>query len=394
MLEKSIGVRNGEISISKAEWTELNEKYNREELIKAISDAIALHNLPLPFQKPSLEDACKDFSALCELDCSKLLGPPVDKDGNPQELFTKYPYKYSLQNLVIHSARIGNKASDHFHQEARLRCDSINSPSPYRMWTIEKFRLNWLKSLWTIKPLCKEVNNKVLRTSLALRGYTASQFSPSAAKTIYEFLGSKAVLDFSSGWGDRFTAFCASKNTEFYLGIDPNESLFDGYKQQKERFLLRKRGALFVNSPAENCDIYEYWRELAHHSMQYDTIFTSPPYFNAERYTQELNQSWKRYRKLNIWLENFLFVTLRNAWKFLEKDGYLALNIADVYTGHKINKICDPMNDFISTLPNAKYCGGIGLRMAKRPMSASDKRDENGKSTGIYVEPIWIWQKR
>lgn len=107
---------------------------------------------------------------------------------------------------------------------------------------------------------------------------------------------------------------------------------------------------------------------------------------NCERYTQESNQSWKRYKKLDNWLENFLFVVLRNSWKYLQDGGHMAINIADVYTGHKVNNICNPMNNFISKLPHAKYQGGLGLRMAKRPNSASDKE-------GIYVEPIWLWHK-
>ena len=42
----------------------------------------------------------------------------------------------------------------------------------------------------------------------------------------------------------------------------------------------------------------------------FDFIFTSPPYFNTEIYTDDPTQSSSRYPEFNDWLENFLFKTL------------------------------------------------------------------------------------
>ena len=120
----------------------------------------------------------------------------------------------------------------------------------------------------------------------------------------------------------------------------------------------------------------------------FDLVFTSPPYFDLERYTTESNQSWKRYKKLDAWLEGFLFKSIEKAWNHLEKDGHLIINISDVYCHHTINKICDPMNDFIDTLANSEYIGCCGYQMMKRPNSKSLK----GKS-GKFAEPVWIWKK-
>ena len=49
----------------------------------------------------------------------------------------------------------------------------------------------------------------------------------------------------------------------------------------------------------------------------------------------------------------------------------MIVNISDVYSNHRINQICDPMNDFISSLPNSQYEVTIGLRMALIPNSFS-----------------------
>lgn len=364
---KNGGIKNGEIFISKEEWKEINGKYTRDEIIQFISDSIESNKMPLPYRKITREEALTDFERLKNLDTSK-----VWRWG---KVVTKYPYKYPISELYINSFTTGNKASNFFHQKARFRCDSINSPSPYRVWTDEKFRKNMLKSLWTLK--FTEINTENLRTAITMRNYIASQFRVSVAKAMYEHMNSKYVMDFSAGWGDRYAAFCAVNNTLTYTGIDPNKELHRRYLKQS-RVYGKDKNAQFILSPAEEVDFSQFY---------YDTVFTSPPYFNVERYTQDEFQSWKRYKKLDIWLEEFLFKTIKNAWTYLQPNGYMAINIADVYTGHKINKICDPMNDFISTLPNASYEGTIGYRMAKRPLSASDK-------DGVYIEPIWIWRRR
>ena len=81
-----------------------------------------------------------------------------------------------------------------------------------------------------------------------------------------------------------------------------------------------------------------------------------------EKYTKEDNQSFKKFKKLEDWLEKFLFKSLENAWFALEKGGHLIINISDVYSNHRINKICDPMFDYMATLEGSEYQGTMGLR--------------------------------
>jgi len=64
------------------------------------------------------------------------------------------------------------------------------------------------------------------------------------------------------------------------------------------------------------------------------------------------------------------------------------INISDNYSGHTINKICDPMNCFISKLPNSNYIGCLGMQLTKRLNTKASK------VKGIFVEPIWIWQMK
>ena len=121
---------------------------------------------------------------------------------------------------------------------------------------------------------------------------------------------------------------------------------------------------------------------------KFDLIFTSPPYFDKEKYDQSDEQSYKKYKDFDSWMENFLFKAIELRTENLKSGGHLVINISDIYTRKKHYKICDGMNDYIASTGKFEYQGAIGFRMPKRPMSKSSG------TVGIYAEPIWIHRKK
>ena len=71
-----------------------------------------------------------------------------------------------------------------------------------------------------------------------------------------------------------------------------------------------------------------------------------------------------------------------------EIGGHLVINISDCYAKHTINKICDPMNDYIASKGDSAYVGCYGYEMRKRPNSGALKGRE-----GKFAEPMWVWRK-
>lgn len=371
-------VQDGKISISSELWKVLNESMTKVEIKEMIHDAIEDNNIPMPMREIELSEVHDDYLQLLNQDNDSLF-----IEG---EWFSRYDYQYPItwkgsQNF-IKSSSIGNKASDYFQQESRWYCDSINAPSPYRTWYNRKFRDGALNALWSLK--CTEVQMSTLRNCIAMRKYIASQFRPSTAKFIYDKFKAKKVLDMSSGWGDRLCGFTAS-NAIKYVGFDPNERVHGGYLKQIECYQdiihndidakIHLSGSEFIN-------------EVLDSDETFDLIFTSPPYFNIEKYNTDETQSFKKFRKIEDWLSGFLFESLKQAWEHLEVGGHLLINISDVYSNHTVNKICDPMNEYLSTLNGSCYQGAIGYEMRKRPNSGALK----GK-VGSFAEPIWVWKK-
>ena len=142
----------------------------------------------------------------------------------------------------------------------------------------------------------------------------------------------------------------------------------------------------------------------------YDTVFTSPPYFNVERYSYDDTQSWVRYKTIDEWNKNFLQHTLKKIWPSIKRGGYLLVNISDVYASSGGSKkwleICNPMNDFLSQhlviqsikvvlewrWLNDLIVVGAGTAAEERFKDETKELAEQTKDK-TFCEPIWVWKK-
>lgn len=344
--------------------------YDSDTIISYFQDEILNGNIKLPLRDLTENDAMNSFLNLYSYDVG---------DFEYSKTYSKYEYKLPISDKFIPCGVEGNVASDYFQQENRFYCGSSVAPSPYRTWHSREFLYGALSSLWSMKH--DYVSMSTLRTCISLRKYIASQFKQTVAKFIYTKYKSENVLDFSSGWGDRLCGFYATKNTKKYIGIDPNKKVYDSYFKQIEfynKFVNGKFVELY-NSPAEDVIL---------DSEIVDTVFTSPPYFNREKYSDDENQSYKKYNKIDKWLEGFLYPTLNMSCNALKYGGYMIINISDVYTNGEVRKICDPMNEYLSNI-GMEFEEAYGLPMSKRPNNTYVKDIDEG----TFVEPIWVWRK-
>ncbi len=342
--------------LTKEQFNEV--KHDKSKTFSIIKSAIRERNLPLPLEHHNYDEANRSFEYLRSMSCLKLLTHGAWS--------SRHQYKYPPSNWYIDLNNDGLKASNHFTFDNRMKCDYTNSPSPSRIWNSDTFMDSMLESIYSLKH--DEITAATLKTSLALRQYIPSQFRPSAAKCLYQLFNAEHVLDFSAGWGDRLVAALATNGVVSYTGVDPNTEVFNKY-QEIRKFNHATR-CLFINQCAEDTQ----------YDDKFDFVFTSPPYYNTEQYTQDENQSFKKYPKLTDWLEKFLFQSIRNAWAALTDEGFFAINISDVNS----NQLCDPMNRFMKDEILAHYVGCIGYRLQKRA----------SRSAGILGEPIWVWSKK
>ena len=373
-------VIDNEVIINANDWANIVSQHPQEFLIKEMSNTIELFKIKLPYREIFEKDVDEDYLALKKLQTSNLI-----KEG---KWVSKFDYKYSFLDKYIDLSNVGNKASDYFHQVERWKCDATGYPSPQKTWENERFRLTLFKALFSLKV--KEINPQVFRSIISLRKYIAAQFRPSAAKAIYDMFQAKTVLDLSMGWGDRLLGAHTSGYVERYVGFDPNHNLIEGYCKQIPYYNALRLKEFVLGGTKKTHKIFPQCAEDENIVLEdeFDLIFTSPPYFDKEKYNESELQSYKKYKGFDSWMKDFLCKTIEIRGKNLKSGGHLVINISDIYTRKKLYKICDGMNDYIASTNEYDYIGAIGLRMPKRPMSISSD------TIGIYAEPIFMWKKK
>ena len=392
------------LSIDEKEWEHIKNTFDKEDVKESLAKVAMTYEIP--YAEISKKDAHRDYLKLKGMKHTDILvnGEWFAREG------TEYTYNLNFQGKQQYFRRLnaGNSSSNYFQQKNRWSVDGSVSPGPQRTWENEKFMTSLMGSAYSLKM--PKINRNVLRTMIGLRKYICAQFKPNVSKVLYDKLRSKNVLDFSAGWGDRLSGFYASETAEYYVGIDPRKENHPIYNEQSEFYDTHKsmfepkKKVEFICSPAEDVDFTKY-------NDTFDTVFTSPPYFNVERYSYDDTQSWVKYKEINEWNEHFLQRTLKNLWCSVKSGGYLLVNISDVYTNSKWStergwlEICNPMNNFLSTFSDSEYQGCIGMELAKRPNSggagtakSKDYTEEALKKTEetkdkTFCDPIWIWRK-
>jgi hypothetical protein len=162
----------------------------------------------------------------------------------------------------------------------------------------------------------------------AVRSYSGvqrvSNFRPSAAAAIYDRYcePDSTVWDMSAGFGGRLIGAVRSGKVKTYIGNDPSTPTFKGLSSLATDFnyieiILEKTGS---EDFKPDCEI--------------DLCFTSPPYFDTEKYSEDPEQSYQKFPSVESWNEGFLRQTIKNCKDVLKTNGKLILNVANVLT-HK-----------------------------------------------------------
>lgn len=172
------------------------------------------------------------------------------------------------------------------------------------------------------------VNASNLRRMLQTYSRTArvSNFRPTAAKAIYSHFSGDGdrVLDFSSGYGGRLLGCLTLPRN--YVGVDPCTAQVRGMCRMLSRLeeLTYPKGRATIHQACAE----DLLPELPANS--FSLVFSSPPYFETERYSTEHTQSYLRYPIYERWLNGFLEPVLRESYRVLENGGYCVLNVANV----------------------------------------------------------------
>ena len=257
------------------------------------------------------------------------------------EIFKKYSKEELLKDIEHYKSGSGrlSKVLNQFFEECIFNCKAPRgNKTPMEALQDEndmKFILEYTKS----KPKFYTGNEVSNVKSFFRNGGRIAQkvanFCPKNARNIYfrynNINGERLnVLDTSSGFGSRMSAVLLSGHN--YFGFDPNTELHDK--------LFEYGKFLYDNGQIENgqiCRLYcqgsESFREELEGTI--DVSFTSPPYFNLEKYGDDNSLSTKNYNNYDAWLEYFAKPTIDNTYKYLKIGGVAMINIKNLTRGKK-----------------------------------------------------------
>jgi hypothetical protein len=257
---------------------------------------------------------------------------------------------------------IGNDVVDYFTFVERLNTKGKYNANFYDfLWNIEEFKKKkFIQNMLIYYETTKNKNNTKNQYVVYKEVYNIcisaiNIFRPVIAMEIYTRFKPTAILDFTCGWGGRLVGACAL-NIPRYIGIDINENLKPCYEKMVE---------FFKDTPVQKTDIQLFIQDALtfdYQSIEYDMVFTSPPYFSLEKY------SFNTVYKSKDEMKNVFYIPLfQKTYQYLKQGGHYCLNVnQEIYS-----EICIPL---------------FGKATYEIPLKKS-KRQNN------YSESIYVWIK-
>ena len=249
---------------------------------------------------------------------------PYTKRLNDLKVLTRFDEQSIFKDKKIDQTMHGlSLAWTYFPHWVDVVCGG-SKMSPMEYWNNDDKLKEIIRKTWSWQV--KHGNGKFtlnrLRQNLKIYGgnQSVSNFRPTAAKYIYNTYGNNGVVwDMSCGWGGRLVGFLTS-NCKTYIGTEPSTKTFDGLIQ------LNKDLNIF----GKDVQLHKLGSEVFRPEKEsVDLCFTSPPYFDTEKYSEEETQSYKKYPSEQLWIDGFLTDTIKNCHWGLKVGGRMMINIAN-----------------------------------------------------------------
>lgn len=228
-------------------------------------------------------------------------------------------------NTILTRTNVGNNVVDYFTFVERLETKGKYNVNYFEfLVNLDTFREK--KFIQTMLKYYKDVKNKnntkheykVYKEVYNICISAINIMKPVNCMEIYTRYNSKKVLNFCAGWGGS-TVAASALNLEAHYGIEINTNLKESY----EKMLLYLRTKSNTNFDVWFCDasLFDYT------TIDYDTVFSSPPYYFIEKYPNNITYSSKK--EMN---DKFYKPVFTNSYLHLKVGGHFIINVCkEVY---------------------------------------------------------------
>jgi len=214
-----------------------------------------------------------------------------------------------------------------FTEYARMKANVSGSISPFDYW-----QQNYTQIIQKNKTAYDQ------REYIYHNTKEATTFSPVLSKFVYDLLlkPGSTVLDPFGGWGDRMIGAVCSRSVAKYHAVDANQSLRQGYEQ------ITAAGSKFNSGITLTFDLCPIQTYLSKPNEPVDLIFTSPPYYDYEVYTdrEDKDQSIYKTSTYEQWFNEFLKPVLVDLCKLVKPGGFFALHVGNTFSAPTFVQDC------------------------------------------------------
>jgi len=287
----------------------------------------------------TLEKLLEDFESLKKYKYDYITGN--SKDKKVLKFFQKHK-KDIIYMLNIDFGRDDKflRITDYFSQECRVECNFADYISPLEYFKINKETI--LENLGNL-PDYDTIDDYFYHQGVK----QCSNFHLVVCTSVLKHFKPKRWLDPSAGWGDRLISAINYMDCEYHAA-DPNPCLHEKYKKMIDTLAV---------DPSKYRVEKIGFEDLKVEADYYDLVFTSPPFFDLEKYVNSPDQSHIKFSTLEDWIINFMYPLLRKSFYALAKNGHLCLYIND--NARSGIKFVQRVKDYLAINKSFKYKGVI-----------------------------------
>jgi len=228
-------------------------------------------------------------------------------------------------NMISERSKIGNDVVDYFTFVQRLETKGKYDVNYFEFlvnldtFREKKFIKNMLKYYEDVKnknglkhqyKVLKEVYNICISAINIMR--------PLNCMEIFTRFNAKRVLNFCAGWGGS-TVAASALNLDAHYGIEINKDLKEPYDNMMSYLNTKSKTELKLYI----CDAASF----DYSTIDYDTVFSSPPYYFIEKYANNIMYNSKKDMD-----EKFYKPVFSKTYLHLKKGGHFIINVCkEVY---------------------------------------------------------------
>jgi predicted RNA methylase len=263
-------------------------------------------------------------------------------------------------HMISERSKIGNNVVDYFTFLQRLETKGKYDVNYFEFlanletFREKKFIQTMLKYYENVKNKNKTKNEyKVYKEVYNICISAINIMRPLNCMEIFTRYKASKVLNFCAGWGGSAVA-ASALNLEAYYGVEINNDLKDPYANLIK--YLQTKSTTKLDVWFTNAVDFDY------SSIEYDTVFSSPPYYFIEKYANNVCYTSKSEMD-----EKFYKPVFTKTFEHLKPGGYYVINICKEVYENVLKKLLGEAHD---TFPLKK-----------------SKRQNN------YTEMVYVWHK-